>query len=242
MNGRGAAASAAALAVALAACGGSSEPPAASSYTPQSIRAGFVKPADVGQNAFQIEDTEHSNHIIYTPTDSVPTCPYVQRADDVKAGVQAALELDGGDSTGRFIVGPRDPLHHPLPVVTQGAVVFKSAALADAGMKKVDAAAARCPNTFTILGGPPEIIGSYTVNQRPLQVAGWTGFSQQLAHTSPPAVDPETYDDLATIVLRKGNAILYAGFATIKQVGQRADSAATAQKVMQQTLTRLASA
>jgi hypothetical protein len=238
MRARGAAAHAAVLAVALAACGGSDKP-AASSYTARSIKAGFVKPADVGRGAFQIEDDEHSNHIIYTPIDSVPTCPYVQRADDVQGVVQPALELKGGNSTGRFIIGPKDPLHHPLPVVTQGAVVFKSATLADAGMKRVNAEAAKCPSSFTILGGPPQIIGSYTVNQRPFELQGWTGFAQQLAHTSPPAVDPETYDDLATVVVRKDNAIFYAGFATIKKVGQRADSAATAQKMIKQALARL---
>jgi hypothetical protein len=242
MRRRGAAALAAALALALGACGGGSDNPTASSYTARSIRAGFVKPADVGTGAFQIQDNEHSNHIIYTPTDSVPTCPYVQRADDVQAVVQPALELQGGNSTGRFIIGPKDPLHHPLPVVTQGAVVFKNATLADAGMKKVDAEAAKCPNSITILGGPPEIIGSYAVNPRPFELQGWTGFAQQLAHTAPPAVNPKTYDDLATVVVRKDNAIFYAGFATIKQVGQRADSAATAQKVVKQALARLGGA
>src|SRR3954451_14984628 len=116
MNARGAVGLAAALAVTPAGCGGGgSDAGSASSFTARSIRAGFVKPADVGQNAFEIQDSEHSNHIIYTPTDSIPTCPYVQRADDVKGPIEAALELDGGDATGRFIIGPKDPLHHPLP-------------------------------------------------------------------------------------------------------------------------------
>ena len=99
-------------------------------------------------------------------------------------------------------------------------MVFESAQLADAGMKEVNAAAAKCPGTFTILGGPPQIVGSYTVNSRPLELDGWKGFSQQLAHTAPPDLNPDTYDDLVTVVLHKGNAIIYAGFAQIKKTGR----------------------
>jgi hypothetical protein len=111
-------------------------------------------------------------------------------------------------------------------------VVFKSTALAVAGMKKVTAEAAKCPRAFTILGGPPQIIGRYTVNSRPIEVQGWQGFAQQLAHTEPRDVDPDFYDDLDTVVLRKANAILYAGFAQVKRLGARADSAAKAQATL----------
>lgn len=227
---------AAALAcLALAGCGGGS----GTSYTVSSVKAGFVKKSDLGSKGIlAIQDTEHSNHIIYTPTDSVPTCPYSQRADDLTHHVDAFVELDGGNSTGRFILGPQDPRSQE-PVVTQGAVVFKSSALAAEGMKKVTAAAARCPNAFSIFGGPPQIVGHYTVNSRPFAMDGWSGFAQQLAHTSPKDVDPVTYDDLETVVVRKENAILYAGFALVRKVGQRADSAARAQATMKRTLARL---
>jgi hypothetical protein len=223
----------------LAGCGGGSGG-SGLQYTVRSVKAGFVRKADLGGNGIlAIQDTEHSNHIIYTPTDSVPTCPYSQRADDLTHHVEAALELNGGNSTGRFILGPQDPRRRQVPVVTQGAVVFKSTALAADGMKKVTAEAAKCPSAFTILGGPPEIVGHYTVNSRPVSLEGWTGFSQQLAHTPPREVDPDYYDDLDTVVVRKGNAIVYAGFAQVKRVGQRADSAAKAQQTMQRTLGRL---
>jgi hypothetical protein len=186
------------------------------------------------------EDTGVAGHIIYTPEDSVPTCPYVQRADDAPVDAMTpAVELQGGNSTGRFIVGPQNPRRGSPPVVTQGAVVFKSSQLADAGMKKVDATASKCPRSWTISGGPPQIIGSYTVNTRPLTVNGWTGFSQQLAHSFPRDVNPDTYDDLVTVVLHKGNAILYAGFAQIKNTGERADSGEKAEQVMKQALQRL---
>jgi hypothetical protein len=224
---------------ALAGCGGGSGSGGDANYTVRTVKRGFVTKADLGRGLIAFQDFEHSNHIVYTPTDSVPTCPYVQRADTVKNGVQPSVELDGGNTTGRFIVGPPNPDRSPIPVVTQGAVVFKSAALAAAGMKKVTTAAARCPSAFSVFGGPPQIVGHYTVNSRPIAVAGWQGFSQQLAHTSPPDWHEQLYDDLDTVVVRKGNAILYAGFATVKKLGQRADSAARAQDTLKRTLGRL---
>jgi len=225
----------AAAATALAGCGSGS-----GGYTKESIKAGFVKAADLGgKDVVAFEDDGSAGHIVYTPEDSVPTCPYAQRADDAPAETEAAVQLQGGNATGRFIVGPVNPRPEAPPVVTQGAVVFENDQLADAGMKTVNAAVAKCPGTFTIFGGPPQIVGSYTVNSRPLEFDGWKGFSQQLAHTAPPEVNPDTYDDLVTIVLHKGNAIVYAGFAQVKKTGERADSGEKAQGIMEQALARL---
>jgi hypothetical protein len=224
-----------AAAIALAGCGGSDSP----DYTQRSIRSGFIKPADLGKGMIEFEDDGVAGHIIYTPEDSVPTCPYVQRADDAPRGSTAAVQLQGGNSTGRFVVGPQDPREDSPPVVTQGAVVFQTAQLADAGMKRVNAVAAKCPASFTILGGPPQIVGSYTMNSRPLELGGWKGFAQQLAHTSPPDINPDTYDDLVTVVLHKDNAILYAGFAQIKKTGQRSDAGVKAEQMMKKALERL---
>jgi len=222
--------------IAVAACGGSDQP----QYTQRTIKNGFVKPSDLGgKGVIAFEDTGVAGHIIYTPEDSVPTCPYVQRADDAPADSTAAVELQGGNSTGRFIVGPNRVSREAPPVVTQGALVFHNAQLADAGMKKVNAAAAKCPGKWTILGGPPQIIGTYTVTSRPIELHGWKGFSQQLAHLSPKEFNLDTYDDLVTVVLHKGNAILYAGFAQIKKTGERADSGQKAEQVMKQSLARL---
>ena len=228
---------AAIAAIAIAGCGGGGD---SSGFTQGSIRTGFVKPADLGGSGIiEFQDDGVAGHIIYTPEDSVPTCPYAQRADDAPRGTTAAVQLQGGNSTGRWIVGPNNPRRGAPPVVTQGAVVFQSAQLADAGMKKVNAAAAKCPGTFTILGGPPQILGTYTVTSRPIELNGWKGFSQQLAHNSPADVNPDTYDDLVTVVLHKDNAILYAGFAQIKHSGERADSGAKAEQVMKKSLSRL---
>ena len=224
--------------LALAGCGGGGGD--SSGYTETSIKTGFVKPADLGGSGIiEFQDDGVAGHIIYTPEDSVPTCPYAQRADDAPTGTTAAVQLQGGNSTGRWIVGPNNPRRGAPPVVTQGAVVFQSAQLAEAGMKKVNAAAAKCPGSFTILGGPPQILGTYTVTSRPIELNGWKGFSQQLAHNSPPDVNPDTYDDLVTVVLHKDNAILYAGFAQIKNTGERADSGQKAEQVMKQSVARL---
>jgi hypothetical protein len=228
----------AAAAFALAGCGGGSD--SSSGFTESSIRAGFVKPADLGgKNIIEFQDDGVAGHIIYTPEDSVPTCPYAQRADDAPTGTKAAVQLQGSNSTGRWIVGPNSPRRESPPVVTQGALVFKSDQLADAGMKQVNAAAAKCPGRFSILGGPPQILGDYTITSRPLELNGWKGFSQQLAHTSPDDINPDTYDDLVTVVLHKGNAILYAGFAQIKNTGERADSGVKAEQLMKKSLQRL---
>src|SRR4051794_19745137 len=160
--------------IALAGCGGGAD---SSGFTQSSIKTGFVKPADLGgKGIIQFEDNGVAGHIIYTPEDSVPTCPYVQRADDAPQGSLAAVELQGGNSTGRWIVGPNQVTREAPPVVTQGAVVFHNDQLADAGMKKVNAAAAKCPSKWNILGGPPQILGSYTVTSRPLELHGWKGF------------------------------------------------------------------
>lgn len=226
----------------LVACGTGSpakhgpQPP----YTVNTIKAGFITTGDVGKGAIEIDDSQAhlGAHFTFTAPDSIPTCPYVGRADDV-SDVQSAIELPGGTTTGQFVVGPSDPARTPLPVVTQGAQVFKSDVLADQGMDKVQAAAAKCPAAFTILGGPPVIVGNYKTNSRPFQLGEWQGFAQQLVHTFPSDVDPGTYDDLVTVVVRKANAILYVGYEQTKQTGQRADSATKVKDAMKVALGRL---
>lgn len=227
------------LAAGLAGCD-SSPKPKASSYTVQSVKAGFITTGDLGAGTIQVDDSGHAGaHIIYTPPDSVPTCPYVQRADNVTGNVAPAVELPGSNSTGRFVVGPRDPAKTPLATVTEGALVFASSALADKGMDQVNVQTARCPGAFTILGGPPVIIGDYKINNRSFDVSGWRGFAQQLVHTFPADVDPETYDDLVTVVVHRANAIIYVGYEQTKKVGERADSATKVRAALQRTLARL---
>jgi hypothetical protein len=208
-------------------------------FTDKSIRTAFVAAADLGKGAVQFEDSGHGSHIIYTPPDTVPTCPYVQRADNVTATVQPAVQLDGGNPTGRFIVAAANTAKTPLPVVTQGAVVFPNDTLTDQGMRTVTAESAKCPASFNILGGPPIIVGDYHVTKRPLEVAGWTGFAQHLVHTSPPQINPATYDDLVTAVVRKANAIFYVGYEQTKNTGDRSDSTDRLEKLLTHKLKRM---
>lgn len=225
---------------ALAGCGADTPDPLTHApYTVKSIQYGFATTKDIGTGTIRVDDSGHGSHVIYTPPDSVPTCSYVQRADDTKVRVEPAVELTGGNSTGRFIVGPPNPDRSRLPVITQGAVVFTSDALAGTGMKTVTAEAAKCPAAFTILGGPPIIVGSYKVNRRAFSSAGWTGFTQQLAHTSPPELGTGTYDDLSTVVVHKANAVLYLQLARIHKIGQRADSGERLHDLLKTTLARL---
>lgn len=209
-------------------------------YTVASIKTGFITTSDLGKGAIEVDDSQShlGAHFTFTAPDSIPTCPYVGRADDV-SDVQSAIELSGGNSTGQWVVGPGDPAQTPLPTVTEGAQVFKTDVLASQGMDKVQAEAAKCPDAYTILGGPPTIVGDYKTNSRPFQVGEWQGFAQQLVHTFPSDVDQSTYDDLVTVVVRKANAILYVGYEQTKQTGQRADSATKVKDALKVALGRL---
>ncbi|SDH15528.1 hypothetical protein SAMN05421869_101610 [Nonomuraea jiangxiensis] len=231
----------AALVVGVAAgCSGAAPQPLAKPpYTVSSVRSGLVKPADLGKGAVEVEDGDHGSHVVYTPPNSIPTCPYVQRSEDVQVAVQPAVEPVGGNPTGRFIVGPQRVGPTSLPVVTQGAVVFESDALAGNTMSTVTAESAKCPEAFSVLGGPPSVVGDYKVGSRPFELNGWKGFAQHLVHTSPPTMNPDTYDDLVTVVVHKANAIIYVGYAQIKKVGQRADTDQKIETLMSTTLARL---
>ncbi|OKI49109.1 hypothetical protein [Micromonospora sp. CB01531] len=224
----------------LAGCSsGSPEPLTKPPYTVDSIRFGLVSPSDLGDGATEIKDNGHSSHVVYTPPNSIPTCPYVQRSEDVEVNVEPAIEPVGGNPTGRIIVAPQLAGPSSLPVVTQGAVVFESPSLADSTMKTVVAEATKCPATFSVLGGPPSVVGEYKVGSRSIDINGWKGYAQHLVHTSPPDVNPDTYDDLITVVVHKENAIVYVGYAQIKAVGKRADSDEKVKALMKTTLGRL---
>ncbi|MEU8263160.1 hypothetical protein AB0C02_21335 [Micromonospora sp. NPDC048999] len=228
-----------ALGVLTGCSSGTPEPLTKPPYTVDSIRLGLVRAGDLGDGATEIKDNGHSSHVVYTPPNSIPTCPYSQRSEDVGADVQPAVEPVGGNPTGRIIVAPELLGPSSLPVVTQGAVVFQSSSLADSTMNTVVAESAKCPATFSVLGGPPSVLGEYTVGSRPIEIGGWKGFAQHLVHTSPPDVNPDTYDDLVTVVVHKANAVLYVGYAQIKAVGQRADSDEKVKTLLKTTLARL---
>ena len=88
-------------------------------------------------------------------------------------------------------------------------------------------------------GGPPQILGTYSVSRRPLERSGWSGYTQQIAHTYPPGQDNVYYEDITHVVLHRANVILYLDVAHRNVIGQRADSAAKADSVVKTVLERL---
>ncbi|MFC7649122.1 hypothetical protein ACFQX6_58375 [Streptosporangium lutulentum] len=89
----------------LAGCSsGAPQPLTKPPYTATSVKSGLVTPADLGKGAIEVEDSDHASHVVYTPPTSIPTCPYVQRSEDVKVVVQrrssrwAGIRSDGSSS------------------------------------------------------------------------------------------------------------------------------------------------
>jgi hypothetical protein len=60
---------------------------------------------------------------------------------------------------------------------------------------------------------------------------------QQIAHTYPQ--DQVYYEDLAHVVVGRGNVILYVDVTHQKIIGERADATATAERVLKTVLKRL---
>ena len=72
----------------LAGCSsGAPQPLTKPPYTVDSVRSGLVSPSDLGEGASEFKDNGHASHVVYTPPNSIPTCPYVQRSDDAAVDV-----------------------------------------------------------------------------------------------------------------------------------------------------------
>jgi hypothetical protein len=97
----------------------------------------------------------------------------------------------------------------------------------------------KCPTSYEVRGGPSPILGTYGASSRPVEIAGWKGMLQQIAHTYPPGQDNVYYEDLAHVVVRRANVILYLDVTHQKIIGERADAAATAQRALETVLKRL---
>jgi hypothetical protein len=137
------------------------------------------------------------------------------------------------------MVTPKSPDDLRTPSVTQGALVFGTSTIAGDGMDAATAAMAKCPRSYEVRGGPSPILGTYSVSIRPLETGGWKGVTQQIAHTYPPAQDNVYYEDLTHVVVQRANVILYLDVTHQKIIGERADSAATADAVLKTVLKRL---
>src|SRR3954463_1724440 len=193
-------------ALALAACGGDR----GSGYTVSDIRAAYFKARDGGpamQSYYQNpDDHAHSN---YVPFGGLEVCPLAQRASYTAPSLVAnAIEPTAAEPVQQFVVAPKAS-DLRMPTITQGALVFGTSAIAESGMNAVGSGMEKCPTSYEVRGGPSPILGTYGASSRPLEIAGWKGMLQQIAHTFPPGQDDVYYEDLAHVVVSRGNVILY---------------------------------
>src|SRR3954469_7480708 len=221
-------------ALTVTACGGGS-----SGYTVSSVKAAYFKARDGGpamQGYFQDpDDHAHSN---YVPFGGLEVCPLAQRASYTAPSLVAnAIEPSAAEPVQQFVVAPKAPDDLRTPTITQGALVFGTSAIAESGMNAVGSGMEKCPTSYEVRGGPSPILGTYGASSRPLGVVGGKGMIQQIAHTYPQ--DQVYYEDLAHVVVGRGNVILYVDVTHQKIIGVRADATATAERVLKTVLKRL---
>lgn len=221
----------------LAACGSERS----GGYSASDIKAAYFKARDSGptmQDYFQDpDDHAHSN---YVPFGGLEVCPLAQRASYTAPSLVAnAIEPSAADPVQQFVVAPQSPDDLRTPTITQGALVFGTSAIAESGMNAVGSGMEKCPTSYEVRGGPSPILGTYGASSRPVEIAGWKGELQQIAHTFPPGQDDVYYEDLAHVVVRRANVILYLDVTHQKIIGERADASATAERVLKTVLKRL---
>ncbi len=221
----------------LAGCGGSD---GKSSYSSDDIEAAYYKASDEGAGAKAFEqywvDDEYHSHANFVPRGGLETCPLMQRAN-APVRVENMIEPKAAEPVGEFVVGPARATDLRTPNITQGALVFGTANVADNGMKAVGDAMSKCPPTYEVRGGPAPILGTYNVSSRPLEADGWKGVAQQIAHTHPQ--DDVYYEDMGRVVVQRANVILYLDVTHRKVIGERSDSPAKAEAVLRTVLKRL---
>ncbi len=218
-------------ALALAACGGSGARP----YTVADVRSAYYHGGSQMQGYYQDPD-EHS-HTNYVPIGGLEVCPLAQRANYDTPPVANAIEPNAAEPAPQFVVAPKLPDDTRTPTITQGALVFGTSAIAESGMHAVSSGMQKCPTAYEVRGGPSPILGTYGASSRPVEFSGWKGMIQQIAHTYPQ--DQVYYEDLAHVVVGRGNVILYVDVTHQKIIGERADATATAERVLKTVLKRL---
>jgi hypothetical protein len=219
--------------LALAACGAGATP-----YSVGAVKSAYFQPRDYGtqmQGFFQ--DPDDHSHTNYVPIGGLEVCPLAQRASYNAPTTANAIEPDAAEPVPQFVVAPQSPDDTRTPTITQGALVFGTSAIAKQGMEAVDSGMAKCPTSYEVRGGPSPILGTYGASSRPVEISGWKGMIQQIAHTYDQ--DPVYYEDLAHVVVGRGNVILYVDVTHQKIIGERADATATAERVLKTVLKRL---
>jgi hypothetical protein len=227
-----------ALAAALAGCGADAK----SGYTAADIKAAYYQATDESKAMQPIvegnwaDPLDHA-HTNYVPLDAIETCPQGQRANSAAPIEGNSVTPDAGDPVDQFIVGPTRPDDTRTPLITQGALVFGTDAIADTGMQLVASALAKCPGTYEVRGGPSPTLGTYSVSSRELESGGWKGYVQQIAHTNP--ADDVYYQDAAHVVVQRANVILYLDVTHSKIIGERSDASTKAEAVLSTVTKRL---
>ena len=220
--------------LALAACGGAGAKP----YSVAGVKSAYFQARDFSplmQGYYQ--DPDDHSHTNYVPIGGLEVCPLAQRANYDAATVANAIEPKAAEPAPQFVVTPKSPDDTRTPTITQGALVFGTSAIAESGMNAVSSGMAKCPTAYEVRGGPSPILGTYGASSRPIEVSGWKGMIQQIAHTYPQ--DQVYYEDLAHVVVGRGNVILYVDVTHQKIIGERADATATAERVLKTVLKRL---
>jgi hypothetical protein len=224
-----------ALALALGAAGcGSSASADKGKYSADDVRAAYFRANDAEFPARQYwADPDFHSMTNYVPLGGIEACPLAQRA----TGVKNAVVPQAGDPVQLFVVAPRHDDDGLTPTVVQGALLFPTDAIADRGMDEVAAAVDRCPRSYDVRGGPSPILGKYSVTVRPLEVSGWKGIAQQVAHTY--QADDVYYEDMAHVILRRANVILFLDFDHKQVIGDRSDAVDGIEAVAKVVLERL---
>ncbi len=221
-------------ALALAACGGSGAKP----YTVARVKAAYFQARDFSplMSGYYQDPDDHS-HTNYVPIGGLEVCPLAQRANYDSPTVANAIEPKAAEPVPQFVVAPTSLEDTRTPTITQGALVFGSSAIAESGMHAVSSGMEKCPTGYEVRGGPSPILGTYSASARPFESGGWKGMVQQIAHLYPQ--DAVYYEDLAHVVVGRGNVILYVDVTHEKIIGERADAIATAERVLKTVLKRL---
>jgi hypothetical protein len=217
-------------------CGGSSR----SHYTVGEVKHAYFRPADFGPAVTgSFADPDFHSHSNYVPIGALEICPLAQRAEAASGGGVNEIQPKAAQPVQQYIVNPRSPDDDRTPTITQGGLVFGTSTIAGDGMDAATAAMTKCPASYAVRGGPAPILGTYSVSMRPLEEHGWSGVAQQIAHTYPPEIDDVYYEDIAHVLVRRANVILYVDVAHRKIIGERSDAAATARRVLATVLQRL---
>jgi len=223
--------------VTAAGCDGSTDSGATATYGLAKVKSSYYRAADssAADRNYWVDRDYHS-HTNYVPLGGIEPCPLSQRAS-AESDTPGTVEPTAAEPTGLFVVEPSDPDDYRTPTITQGALVFATAAIAEKGMGEVTAAMAKCPPHYTIRGGPSPILGEYTLSSRPFEHDGWKGVAQQLAHTY--AQDDVYYEDMAHLVIHRDNVILYLDLVQQHVIGDRSDAVAKDETVAKTIIERL---